>query len=53
MILIIFVFDPLAVLLLIAANQGLTLKDKKGYNVKRKRRGVVELANKDIHKMKV
>lgn len=53
MILIIFVFDPLAVLLLIAANQGLTSKDKKGYNVKRKRRGIVELANKDIHKMKV
>ena len=45
---VITVFDPLAVLLLIAANMGLTKPKRKSYYKPKGRKGMVELNKKDI-----
>ena len=45
---VIIVFDPLAVLLLIAANMGLTKPKRKSYYKPKGRKGMVELNKKDI-----
>lgn len=47
-IFVIIVFDPLAVLLLIAANMGLTKPKRKSYYKPKGRKGIVELNKKDI-----
>jgi hypothetical protein len=49
-ILIVMVFDPLAVILLIAANFGLAFKDKKKYDGSKSKSKVFEIGRDDILK---